>query len=71
MSPNPLKKIVIVLFDNIINATVLLVYATTITTTFENDIKPTHKVINRTRKRIDVIFRDLGPRYTRKADRIS
>ena len=70
MSPNPKKKkIEIISFDDIVNATVLSVSAATIATTFENDIKPTHKVINRTRKRLDVIFRYLGPRYTRLAYR--
>ena len=68
MIPNP-KKIEIISFDDIVNATVLLVSAATIATTFENDINSTRKVINRTRKRIDVIFRDLGPRYTRLAYR--
>ena len=70
MSPNPKKKIEIISFDDIVNATVLSVSAATIATTFENDIKSTHKVIKRTRKRIDVIFRELGPRYIRRAYRM-
>jgi len=49
MSPNPKKKIEIISFDDIVNATVLSVSAATIATTFENDIKSTHKVIKRTR----------------------
>ena len=51
MSPNPKKKkIEIISFDDIVNATVLSVSAATIATTFENDINSTRKVINRTRK---------------------
>ena len=71
MSPNPKKKkIEIISFDDIVNATVLSVSAATIATTFENDIKSTHKVIKRSRKRIDVIFRELGPRFIRRAYRM-
>ena len=70
MHLNP-KKIEIVSFDDIVNATVLSVSTATIATTFENDIKSSsgfqHKNINRTRKKVEIIFKDVLPRFTRKA----
>ena len=73
MHLNP-KKIEIVSFDDIVNATVLSVSTATIATTFENDIKSSsgfqHKNINRTRKKVEIIFKDVLPRFTRKAYRM-
>lgn len=69
------RKIDIVSFDDIVNASILSVSSSTMATIFENDISSSsgfkNKVINRTRQSVEIIFRDLGPAFTRRAYRMS
>ena len=69
------RKIDIVSFDDIVNASILSVSAATMATIFENDILSSsgfnNKVINRTRQSVEIIFRDLGPIFTRRTYRMN
>ena len=69
------KNIKLVSFDDIVNATVISVFTGTMGTTFEINIKASvgfnHKVKIRTRKRVEIIFRDMGPRFMRETYRMS
>ena len=69
------RKIDIISFDDIVNASILSVSIATMATIFENDISSNsrfnNKVINRTRQSVEIIFRDLGPTFTRRDYRMS
>ena len=69
------RKIDIISFVDIVNASILSVSIATMATIFDNDISSNYgfnnKVINRTRQSVEVMFRALGPTFTRRDYRMS
>ena len=75
MIPYQKNKIIeLVSFDEIVSATVMSVSSALIATNLENDIYSSrggYKILSRTRKTVEFIFDDLGPRIVKRAYRMS